>query len=165
MCFHWMTAFTKFQWSSLRTHTIYATRKFIHHTSPYLSRQRHLINLSIQKLLILLEFRLFHCLFFQWVCFLLQQILRNFMLSMYNIIFGKSFVHTLFVCHNYWENHPTPYAAHSYESLKYVWLFTEMSVHSSKNCNITITIWPGAPPKLCVRSNFSSNMNYNVYLK
>ena len=92
------------------------------------------------KLLILLKFRLFHCLFFQWACFLLQRILRNFKLSMYNIIFGKNFVHTLFVCHNYWANHPTPYAAHSYESLKYVWLFTEMSVHSSKNCNNTITI-------------------------
>ena len=72
------------------------------------------------KLLILLKFRLFYCLFFQWVCFLLQRILRNFKLSMYNIMFGKNFVHTLFVCHNYWANHPTPYAAHSYETLKYL---------------------------------------------
>ena len=100
---------------------------------------------------------------FQWLCFLLQHILRNFKLSMYDIMFGKNFVHALFVCHDYWANHPTPYAAHTYESLKYLWLFTEMLVHSSKNCNIAITIWPGTPPKLCVKSLFSLNMKYNLY--
>ena len=43
---------------------------------------------------------------FQWLCFLLEHILRNFKLFMYDIMFGKNFVHALFVCHDYWANHP-----------------------------------------------------------